>query len=541
MSDLNDLAKPVTTDTEPNVLDTLRGHIVRAITWAGYSATANKVAGMMSAVTAAVSGGRSLRLYRRNDANSADEEVVTLPGISVGGNAATASAAQSGSALETALSAKAPLNSPGLTGTPTAPNVVAGTNNTQIANTAFVQTAVANLVGSTPAALDTLAEFATALGNDANFSTTITNALANKAPSSHVGSNGGSHAAATPTVNGFMSSTDKSKLDGVAAGAQVNSVTSVANRTGAVVLTVADVAGVVSINNNENITSRKYFTLPPTLEGVSTGKGGGGAAYSARYGELALENNTTGNRNIAMGYQSMYQNTEGSDNTALGHSALFGNTAGFQNTAVGGGALSGNVTYNNISGLGYYAQATGNNQVQLGGTAVTTYVWGTVQNRSDARDKADIQDTVLGLDFVNALRPVDYKLDMRDDYKPERPVDFDLADPGEFATETEIAAFELAKAEHQAAMNAWIVASKHENLVRDGTKKRKRFHHGLIAQEVKALIDATGVDFGGYQDHKIAGGEDVLSIGYDELIAPLIKAVQQLSARLVLLEGKNND
>jgi hypothetical protein len=90
MSDLNDLARPVTTDTEPNVLDTLRAHIVRAITWSGYGSTAGKVAGIMSAVTAAVSGGRSMRLYRRNDANSADEEVVSLPGVSIGGSAATA-------------------------------------------------------------------------------------------------------------------------------------------------------------------------------------------------------------------------------------------------------------------------------------------------------------------------------------------------------------------------------------------------------------------------------------------------------------------
>jgi hypothetical protein len=180
MSDLNDLAKPVTTDTEPNVLDTLRGHIVRSITWAGYGATANRVPGMMSAVTAAVSGGRSLRLYRRNDASTADEEVVTLPGISVGGNAATASAAQSGSALEGVLNAKAPINSPGFLGTPTTPNVAAGTNNTQIANTAFVQTAVANLVQSAPAALDTLSELSAALGGDANFASTTATALGNR-------------------------------------------------------------------------------------------------------------------------------------------------------------------------------------------------------------------------------------------------------------------------------------------------------------------------------------------------------------------------
>jgi hypothetical protein len=75
---------------------------------------------------------------------------------------------------------KAPLVSPALTGTPTAPTAAVGTNNTQIANTAFVQALVAALVNSSPAALDTLKELATALGNDANFATTMTNALAGK-------------------------------------------------------------------------------------------------------------------------------------------------------------------------------------------------------------------------------------------------------------------------------------------------------------------------------------------------------------------------
>lgn len=180
MSDLNDLSRPVLTDTEPNVLDTLRAHIVRAATWAGYATTANKVAGIMSGVTASVSGGRSLRLYRRNDANTTDEEVVTLPGISVGGNAGTASAAQAGGALQTALDAKAPLASPALTGTPTAPTAAAGTATTQVANTAFVATAVANVVNSSPAALDTLNELATALGNDPNFASSTATALGNR-------------------------------------------------------------------------------------------------------------------------------------------------------------------------------------------------------------------------------------------------------------------------------------------------------------------------------------------------------------------------
>ena len=79
------------------------------------------------------------------------------------------------------LDAKADLASPALTGTPTAPTATAGTNTTQIATTAFVAAAIAAIVDSSPAALDTLKELATALGNDANFSTTMTNALAAKA------------------------------------------------------------------------------------------------------------------------------------------------------------------------------------------------------------------------------------------------------------------------------------------------------------------------------------------------------------------------
>ncbi|WP_410684380.1 prophage tail fiber N-terminal domain-containing protein [Citrobacter europaeus] len=77
---------------------------------------------------------------------------------------------------------KAPLDSPDLTGTPTAPTPPLSVSNKQIANTEYVQAAVAALVGSSPEALDTLAELAQALGNDPNFATTMLNALAGKQP-----------------------------------------------------------------------------------------------------------------------------------------------------------------------------------------------------------------------------------------------------------------------------------------------------------------------------------------------------------------------
>ncbi|EOO0702188.1 phage tail protein [Escherichia coli] len=84
--------------------------------------------------------------------------------------------------INNALALKAPLSSPALTGTPTAPTAAQSVNNTQIATTAFVKSAIAAMVGSAPAALDTLNELAAALGNDPNFSTTVLNALAGKQP-----------------------------------------------------------------------------------------------------------------------------------------------------------------------------------------------------------------------------------------------------------------------------------------------------------------------------------------------------------------------
>lgn len=94
------------------------------------------------------------------------------------------------------------LTSPALTGTPTAPTASVGTNTTQVATTAFVQAAVSALLASAPGALDTLNELAAALGNDANFATTITNALALKAPLASPALTG------TPTVPTAAAGTD---------------------------------------------------------------------------------------------------------------------------------------------------------------------------------------------------------------------------------------------------------------------------------------------------------------------------------------------
>jgi len=85
-----------------------------------------------------------------------------------------------GSELSTAIGGTAGLASPAFTGTPTAPTPISTVNNTELATTAYVTTAVSNLVDSAPGALDTLNELAAALGDDANYSTTITTALSGK-------------------------------------------------------------------------------------------------------------------------------------------------------------------------------------------------------------------------------------------------------------------------------------------------------------------------------------------------------------------------
>ena len=85
-------------------------------------------------------------------------------------------------ATATAASTYAPLASPALTGVPTATTAAANTNTTQVATTAYVQTEITDLIAAAPGALDTLNELASALGNDASFSTTVTNSLATKLP-----------------------------------------------------------------------------------------------------------------------------------------------------------------------------------------------------------------------------------------------------------------------------------------------------------------------------------------------------------------------
>jgi len=317
-----------------------------------------------------------------------------------------------------------------------------------------------------------------------------------------------------------------------------------------------------------------------SINGILFGKGTGTGSNNVTCGNSCGQSLTTGSSNVSIGANSNFRCTTGDSNISIGTGANFSNLQGQQNIAIGESAMLGaagvsvfnniaiglgtlaNVTSGNFDGnvaiganalggwtsgdesvglgtnagasgnwrnsalIGANTSATGNNQVQLGNSFTTTYAYGAVQNRSDIRDKSDVRDTKLGLEFINALRPVDFKWDMREYYRPEAPKYLNKD-----ATEEE-------KAEYKIARDKWIEDVKLANITHDGSKKRSRFHHGLIAQEVKSVLDAKGIDFGGFQDHSVKGGDDILSIGYEELIAPLIKAIQELSAEVAALKAK---
>ncbi|EEW5766313.1 phage tail protein [Escherichia coli] len=120
--------------------------------------------------------------YTAQDATTARKGIVQLSSATNSSSETLAATPKAVKAVMDETNKKAPLNSPALTGTPTTPTAQQGTNNTQIASTAFVMAAIAALVDSSPDELNTLNELAAALGNDPNFATTMTNALAGKQP-----------------------------------------------------------------------------------------------------------------------------------------------------------------------------------------------------------------------------------------------------------------------------------------------------------------------------------------------------------------------
>lgn len=189
-------------------------------------------------------------------------------------------------------------------------------------------------------------------------------------------------------------------------------------------------------------------------------------------------------------------------------------------------------------------------------------------NTSDERTKTDIVGSPLGLDFINTLNPVAYRFKVGGVEVEEVEDGFDEVQR-QVVEEFEESAVEPVIKEidgRKVLINEMVTRQSSRpvfDLIEDVydeagnllpptrvprmetvkvprfTQKQtevagKRQHFGLIAQEVKAAIDAAGVDFGGY----VEGEDGMLGLRYEQFIAPLIKAVQELSERVRILESK---
>lgn len=193
--------------------------------------------------------------------------------------------------------------------------------------------------------------------------------------------------------------------------------------------------------------------------------------YNVAIGSSALVRNTYGRGNEAIGYKTMLSNTTGSFNVAIGDNAIANNTTGSQNIGIGPLSLNNNSTGSNNIAIGYNTQipiASTSNQVRIGNSSVTyagvQVAWSVT---SDSRWKENIKSSNLGLNFINDLKPVYY------------------------------------------------------NRKNDNTKK---VEYGIIAQELETSLQKFGADTNGIITKDEQG---MYSVRYNDLIAPMIKAIQE--------------
>ena len=172
----------------------------------------------------------------------------------------------------------------------------------------------------------------------------------------------------------------------------------------------------------ENLTGANNTAL-----GLSALQSNTSGNNNVAVGVSALVNNLTGGNNVVVGYTAMSATTS-SNNVGLGYGAGLGTTSGGNNTFVGYNTGSTNSTGSNNTFLGYQANvssgalsnatAIGNgatvnasNKIRLGNASVTLVeTYGSFVTISDRRLKTNITNNNIGLDFIKAVRPVNYEL-----------------------------------------------------------------------------------------------------------------------------------
>ncbi len=221
----------------------------------------------------------------------------------------------------------------------------------------------------------------------------------------------------------------------------------------------------------------------------------------------------TGQYNTATGAHSL-ENTTGNHNTAIGYNTGTSPTSGSNNVYIGKDANASSGTSTNEIAIGQGVTGAGTNTVSIGNTNITA-IKGQVafSTYSDKRIKRNIDDSKLGLNFIMKLRPVTYKM--------KNPADY----PNE-----------LLEARFRDVPGNGPFVGEFERPVDD-----ENTYDGLIAQEVKEAMDEVGVNWSGWSKNESDGKEGVQ---YGALTIPLIKAIQEqqkliekLEARIIELEN----
>jgi hypothetical protein len=214
-------------------------------------------------------------------------------------------------------------------------------------------------------------------------------------------------------------------------------------------------------------------------------------------GVNAGRNNNLDN-GLGIGVDSLCASGFGTENTAIGFRAQrYG--SGIRNISIGSYANT-NINLNFTIAIGRNTCVGSSYHMIWGGSYNNKYncVWGGWSYFSDARDKTDVEtlDSNLGLNFIRRLRPVKYSWDNRQSY---------------------------------------VEKCGYEYGTKDGTLADTKEHYGVIAQELKQVLDDIGEEFGGllYNEQ-----EDSYRVRYAEFIAPLTKAVQELDTRTQALKLK---
>jgi len=145
----------------------------------------------------------------------------------------------------------------------------------------------------------------------------------------------------------------------------------------------------------------------------------GSGIRNVAVGRYSQYGSGTGAYNTTIGYAAGFPITNGNYNSILGYEAAYSLTTGNQNTFLGGRAGDATTTGSNQIVIGYdsdASSATVSNEITLGNSSIATLRCNqtTISSLSDRRDKTDIEDLPIGLDFIKSLRPVKFRWDRRD-------------------------------------------------------------------------------------------------------------------------------